>query len=130
MKHIGPTLDITSANARVLVLPRMVGGQIKRTGAAWNGYAVTQCGEPLVVQNVLTNLAHCRVQASKTTLELLQQLVQGFFRHRRVATQCGELLLVTLKVFENVRFQVGAATSFHQLKQGGQREVVVYRGVT
>ena len=57
-----------------------------------------------------------------------QQIIQHRFGHRRVAAVACELLLVALKFFQDVRFQIGAATHLHNLKQGGECKVVVNLG--
>ena len=103
----------------------MVAGQVKATGAARNGQAVAQASEPFVVADKLADVRTRGVDAFKTVVDVLEKTLQHRFRNGWIAAVRLELLFVTLKVFQDVRLEIGAAAHFHDLKHRAEAEVMV-----
>jgi len=121
----GPARQIGLSAGRAVVLPGVVGWQVKFARASGNPGAAANAHEPVVLGEGLSGLARQPVQGHKTVVELLNDLLQCRLRDGRIAPVAGEQLFLLVQIFQDIGFQIGPHGHVHDFEQRGQREVMV-----
>ena len=122
---LGPALHVRLSHHIALLLPRVVGGQVKCTGTPWDGDAVSNAGQKVVLSHQLVDFGAQVVQIVKTSLNSGEHVHQHILVDTRVVFVTRELDLVFVQVFEHVCFEICSSPDFDDFKEGGEAKVVV-----
>ncbi len=123
---LGPAPHVCLAQGIVLLLPGVVGGQIKSAGASRDGDAVSDAGEEVVLAHQLIDLGTQIVQVFKAGLNAHEHLEQDILVDTGVVFVGGELILVFVQVLEHVGLEVCSASDLDDFKEGGEAKVVIH----
>ena len=108
-----------------MVLPRVIGGQVKIAGAARNAGAAAQAFEPLVLFERAAKLIGCVIEGVDAGAELFDQVFQQIGGNIGVAAKVAHDLALAFQVFQDISLELGAGADAQNLKQGDQRKVVI-----
>ena len=122
----GPVHQIGAAFLGLELLPGVVGGQIKFTGASGNADAAADAHEPVVAGECLARFAGQVVQAVEGVVNFGDHAVECLLGHRGVAAVAIDDGFLALQIFQQIAFQVSARGHVHHFKHGDQGEVVVH----
>jgi hypothetical protein len=85
-----------------MVLPGVVGRQVKLAGATWNPDPAADAHQPVVLGQRLTGLAGQAVERRKTAVKAFDHVLQNAFCDGRIAPESVEYVLLSVQVFEHV----------------------------
>ena len=111
------------------VQPPVVGRQIEFADAAGNRRAALDAHQPVVLAQVLADLAGHAEQRGRRGLDLVQRAGQGFFGNFGIVAVGQQGLALTLQFLDEVHLEVGATHGFEDLEQGDERRVMFLRSV-
>ena len=120
-----PLRHFLLARMAVLVLPSVVGGQVKTAGAARNTRTAADAHEPFVFGQSLACFAGQADQAANAVVHLRDDFIQHRFGNRGVAAVTVEYVLLFFQVLQHIRLQVCTRTHIHDLENGGESVVVL-----
>ena len=126
-QRAGPGRELADALFRGAVQPVVVGGQVELAGAARDPGALLDRHQPVVLAQVLADLAGHREQRRGGLLDVAQHAVERVLGDLRVVAEGQQHLLLPLEFLQQVRLQVRAARHLQDLEQREQRDVVVER---
>ena len=118
--------QIVAARAGVLVQPVVIGGQVEFADAAGNRGALLDRHQPLVVAQVLADLAGLREQLARRRRRFrASRSSSARVVDLRVAAQRPQHLLLPLEFLQEVGLEIGARGDVGDLEQRKQRGVMV-----
>jgi hypothetical protein len=103
----------------------VVGRQIEFAGPARDAGALLDGHQPVVLAQILADLAGHGEQRPRGLLDIAQHAVQRFFGDLGIVPERDQHLLLTLQLLQQVGFQIGAARHLEDLEQREQRHMVV-----
>ena len=124
-----PLLQVVAVLLRRLLQPVVIRGQVELADAAGNVGALPDAHQPLVLAQLLPDLARGLEQSRGGLVDLPQHVVERFLRHLGIVAQRLERVLLALQLLQQVGFEVGAPRHLEDLEDRKQRDVVLVRVV-
>ena len=123
-------MQVGAPLGRGVLLPSVIGRQVKLAGAARNVDAAADAHQPFVAGQHLTGLALERIEAAEGMVNAAGDGVQHALSNAGVASVSLQQGAVTVQLLEQVALEVGARRDVHDFEDGGQRKVVVNRRIS
>jgi hypothetical protein len=118
------------AQGVVLLLPRVIGGQIKCTGAPRDGNAVSDARKKISLTHQLIDFGAQAVQVLKARLNAGEHLKEDILVNAWVLFVGGELIFMFVQVLEHVGLEVCSATHLDDFKKSGEAKVMIHGMLT
>ena len=107
--------------------PVVIRGQIEFAHAPGNAGALLDRHQPLVLAQILADLAAHVEQRRARLLYIGNDLIQHFLGDFRIVAERQQHLLLPLQFLQQVRFQVGAARDLENFESRKQCRMVIQR---
>jgi len=128
-QRLQPREQRVAANVGRLMPPVVVRGEIELADAAGDAGTTLDAHQPVIVAQVLADLARHPEQRRRGVLDLVERARERILRNVRIVAKSQQALALPLEFLYQVHLQVGAAGHVEDLEQGQEDDMVLLRAV-